>query len=86
MCRRLRQPVIVILCVLYLTAGTGLDALQGQRSSVVATRQTWEYKTLYSNTVTDQDLNKLGADGWELVATAAGNLGGWTSFIFKRPK
>lgn len=43
-------------------------------------QQTWEYKyTLKFN-----DLNKLGAEGWELVA--ATDYNGITSFYLKRPK
>jgi hypothetical protein len=36
------------------------------------TRMAWEYKTFYAGTRDDHDeaLNKLGEEGWELVAVA----------------
>lgn len=46
--------------------------------------QEWEYKFVYisgSYEEIEQELNKLGAEGWELTA--------WNSvdgFVFKRPK
>lgn len=43
--------------------------------------QKWEYKRVEG--CDEEDLNKLGAEGWELVATlSVGSC--W--FIFKRPK
>lgn len=42
----------------------------------------WEYKTEYIGTSASQDrLNELGGDGWELIAKAEGG-----QYIFKRPK
>lgn len=51
----------------------------------MAPRLTWEYKTLYTNDATDKILNPLGAEGWELVATA-GTVSNYSTLIFKRPK
>lgn len=41
--------------------------------------QQWEYKSLHQNSTSDDDLNKLGADGWELICK------GEYYFYFKRP-
>ncbi len=44
----------------------------GQRKP---TKPTWEYKTLGDQDLSDQNLNELGAQGWELVSvTAYGDL------------
>jgi hypothetical protein len=47
----------------------------------------WEYKTLsyyLTNAPNDQELNKLGLEGWELLSTfCCGNE--WITYIFKRP-
>ena len=55
-------------------------------------RITWEYKSVQDK-LTDKQLNKLGQDGWELVAHSAvvvnGMLGSSNElrqyYIFKRP-
>ncbi|NHN42730.1 DUF4177 domain-containing protein [Halorubellus sp. JP-L1] len=56
-------------------------------------RRTWEYETLEPPTgMTDREvsdpkreLNHLGADGWELVATLTYDGGGTKLLVFKRP-
>ena len=58
-------------------AGTGSGA-----------RTRWEYTNYYYG-LSHPDLNamnKLGADGWELVSYAGGADGKSPGFIFKRPK
>lgn len=58
----------------------------------------WEYETIeisdgvwaFESTDTDptEELNQLGRDGWELVATIEGNVGGaggTKALVFKRP-
>jgi hypothetical protein len=48
----------------------------------------WEYTSHYvdrGNQAPIQELNKLGADGWELAAPLAGGEGLTHGFIFKRP-
>jgi hypothetical protein len=40
----------------------------------------WEYMIIERG-VTEEELNRLGAQGWELVLTPPGKL----AFIFKRP-
>jgi hypothetical protein len=43
-------------------------------------RQTWEYQTLdAAGTIPTGDLNRLGADGWELVTIVDGQA------VLKRP-
>lgn len=52
----------------------------------------WEYKTaeFALNSSTEQKLNELGAQGWELVSTQARSFSGGTGnqiiYHFKRPK
>lgn len=42
--------------------------------------QKWEYLKI-DRGVTEEELNLLGAEGWELIAV----LTGYLSFVFKRP-
>ena len=44
--------------------------------------QKWEYKIITG--ATERDLNKQGADGWELVAAFQSAVGP-PKYIFKRP-
>ena len=46
--------------------------------------QQWEYKTISTST-SDEELNKLGEENWELVATAVGSSS-CGRLMFKRPK
>ncbi len=48
----------------------------------------WEYTTHFyarGSQAPIQELNKLGADGWELAAPLAGGEGLTHGFVFKRP-
>jgi hypothetical protein len=55
--------------------------------------QQWEYKTLEPPTGSTMreavdptdELNRLGAEGWELVATIGYDGGGTKLLLFKRP-
>ncbi len=55
-------------------------SVYGQRST--APRPTWEYKA--SGLLSEQHLNELGSQGWELVAVTAD--GGNYSIYLKRAK
>ena len=45
-------------------------------------RQQWEYKVLIQTAISEQELNALGAAGWELVGVVP--LRESTHFYFKR--
>jgi len=46
--------------------------------------QKWEYKVM--NQLSEAGLNKLGAEGWELVAITFDDSGRSRIFYFKRSK
>jgi hypothetical protein len=63
--------------VILLTGATGQQQDKG-----------WEYTTHFyarGNQAPIPELNKLGADGWELAAALAGSEGLTHGFVFKRP-
>ena len=45
-------------------------------------RQQWEYRVIVQSAMTQDELNALGADGWELAGVLA--LPEATNFYFKR--
>jgi hypothetical protein len=46
----------------------------------------WEYLTVFSGPfISDDRLNELGAQGWELVLLVLGD-DGWHNWIFKRER
>lgn len=47
--------------------------------------QKWEYHVT-TNNQTQDTLNSLGNDGWELVTVYVSRTGGYNVFVFKRPK
>ena len=57
-------------------------------------RVEWEYETLraprgstkHETSDPKADLNELGAEGWELVGTAAYSGGGTKYYLLKRPR
>jgi hypothetical protein len=67
---------VVALSAIYLVSSMP----QGQTADNLRVRQQWEYK-VGANAA---DLNKLGEDGWELVATTASQNA--YQYYFKRPK
>jgi hypothetical protein len=64
------------------------------KEKVVRPSVKWEYKVIHANRSRDLDkleevLNKLGDDGWELVAIEAGHIPPPVTpgrYVFKRPK
>lgn len=97
---------LVVLVVILMVAGSALAQRRpmpekprgpGARGERPAPRQQWEYRTLSRDAIAElgnkdlnTGLNKLGEEGWELVALAAdANLnrkGSWAEYYFKRPK
>lgn len=71
-------PVVLIFVALCLAGWTSY----GQKPSPKPLRAGWEYKILQG--VTEQELNQLGADGWELVAVTASD--GQVAHYLKRAK
>jgi hypothetical protein len=73
--------VLIIVCLLGWTS-------RGQSSKL--SRPTWEYKIVARWDIGESDLNKLGADGWELAQYDSGTRGGGASaserYIFRRAK
>ena len=67
----------------------GLLAWNGRAQST-KTQRTWEYKIVSRSDVSEMDLDKMGAEGWELVEFDSGVRGGgfWGSerYILKRAK
>lgn len=47
--------------------------------------QQWEYKRVSPTNLSDEKLDELGQENWELVATTNSSSGA-TNYIFKRPK
>jgi hypothetical protein len=45
-------------------------------------KQRWEYKMIFQSAVSEEELNALGAEGWELVGVVA--LPETMQFYFKR--
>jgi hypothetical protein len=74
MLRRMRRRILLVALLLVSLLGVGF-ARQAQDA-----RTRWEYKVMCGHT----DLNKLGEEGWELVAvTQDGHV---TCPYFKRRK
>jgi hypothetical protein len=70
---------LVVTCLVCLIGWTGYG--QGQKSN--ASRQAWEYKEVVVKST--DELNMLGAQGWELVTvTVMNNNTYW--YYLKRPK
>jgi hypothetical protein len=47
-------------------------------------KQRWEYRVIIQSEVSEEELNALGAEGWELVGVVA--LPETTQFYFKRAR
>ena len=70
---------IALVAVLVLFTWTGFGQKKNQRTV------TWEYKLTGRASTGEQELNKLGAQGWELVAVNNDERDGLT-FYLKRAK
>lgn len=42
----------------------------------------WEYKTIQTDYMNKEELDKLGGEGWELVNMCM--IKGWATYVFKR--
>jgi hypothetical protein len=71
----------IILCLLGWTS-------RGQ--SMKPTRLSWEYKVVNTWQMSEADLNRLGAEGWEFVqfdtGVRTGNVSVTAHYLFKRAK
>jgi len=78
----MRKLYLSLAIFAFLLIGGWMAHSQTQRSNAV--RQTWEYTWVSWKTVGDAGVNKLGADGWELVTVQVRNQDEF--YYFKRPK
>jgi hypothetical protein len=46
----------------------------------------WEYKQLFNSPITDETLNQLGNEGWQVVGYGGAPGAGSGFYILKRPK
>ena len=70
-----------------LVCGTLLGGAVILLTGATTQEKGWEYTTHFyarGQSVPIQELNKLGADGWELAAPMAGGEGLTHGFVFKR--
>ena len=84
---RLRPlSVIAVIATLYVGGWTVLGQKQNKvihRSRVTAHAPAWEYKVTFR--LVEDELNKLGAEGWELVAIQSPDIDN-TLLYFRRRK
>ena len=78
-----RLAIFVLLGALCITAWTALGQRQ-KNSSQLTSAPAWEYKVTPAYLTEDQ-MNKLGAEGWELAGVLAPNIDN-TTLYFKRVK
>ena len=78
--------VIALISALWLSGGTVLGQKQKQahrRSRATVANAAWEYKV--TGLLSVEDINKLGADGWELAAVQSPDVDNMRLY-FKRRK
>ena len=77
---KLKQVISLVILAVALFAVAGWPGYAQKRD---AGRTMWEYRSLISPS--DQDLNKLGAEGWEMVGFSIDQSQN-RYFFFKRAK
>lgn len=75
---RIRQHALIVVLVLVTLISTSVAYSQAQS----VPRERWEYTIIEWNRMGEAGLNRLGAQGWELVSVTPDN--GLTWFYFKR--
>ena len=78
---------VLIIAFLVLCFAGWMNLAKAQRGSS-SIKQTWEYQTVYVQKAASDlvpPLNRLGADGWELVSVSIDSQG-WIIAYLKRPK
>ena len=70
--------IVIAMALLCLTGWTGY----AQKESPRPKRAVWEYKV--ENGLSEEQINQLGSEGWELVAVSSTNNQSYE--FFKRPK
>ena len=82
--------LLVAVVVLFCLGGWASSAQSENAPSNSSSRVVWEYKTIIGNRALREDqLNELGAQGWELVMFDDGERGNGSfkgTYYFKRAK
>jgi hypothetical protein len=84
--QRKSLSVLALIAALSMSGWTVLGQKQNKiihRSRVTAQTSAWEYKV--TGLLSDNELNKLGAEGWELVAIQSPDIDN-LKLYFKRRK
>jgi hypothetical protein len=83
----MRQRAALVVVAAAVVVGTalawGLPGTPAPAQQQAAGAQ-WEYKFL--GNLSEEECNRLGAEGWELAVARAGGGGGSNALIFKRPR
>jgi len=81
----LGTAVLVAGATWFFTGAAPTDA-QEKAKGVAAPRVTWEYKMMAVYPPTEEEFNKFGADGWELVTSFQVVGKSAPHHVFKRPR
>ena len=74
----------VLALVALMLAAVAVVVRLGQPGTQAAAKTPWEYKNVVIVTNDEEELNKLGTQGWELVDV--NRNGSMTEYYFKRPR